>query len=99
MNGKQAEAGRRRRSQAEVERLVGEYETSGLGRLKFCAKHGLSLSTLNANPTLSFAYRTLPSNCQALHIVLSDRQTLSRDTGNGYVVVFLLRGRTATRSF
>src|SRR4051812_1895736 len=47
MNGKQAEAGRRRRSQAEVERLVAEYEGSGLGRLEFCAKHGLSLSTLN----------------------------------------------------
>jgi hypothetical protein len=47
MNAKQAEVARRRRSQAEVERLIGEYEASGLGRLEFCAKHGLSLSTLN----------------------------------------------------
>jgi transposase-like protein len=38
---------RRRRSQAEVERLVAEYEASGLGRQAFCKKHGLSLSTLN----------------------------------------------------
>ena len=38
---------RRRRSREEVERLVDEYETSGLGRQEFCKKHGLSLSTLN----------------------------------------------------
>ena len=38
---------RRRRSAEEVERLVAEYEASGLGRQEFCQKHGLSLSTLN----------------------------------------------------
>ena len=38
---------RHRRSQEEVERLVKEYEASGLGRQEFCNKHGLSLSTLN----------------------------------------------------
>ena len=30
-----------------MERLVAEYEGSGLGRQAFCNKHGLSLSTLN----------------------------------------------------
>jgi hypothetical protein len=38
--------GRRRRSHAEVERLVANYEASGLGRVEFCRKHRLSLSTL-----------------------------------------------------
>jgi hypothetical protein len=38
--------GRRRRSHAEVERLVANYESSGLGRVEFCRKHRLSLSTL-----------------------------------------------------
>lgn len=38
--------GRRRRSGAEVERLVADYESSGLGRVEFCRKHRLSLSTL-----------------------------------------------------
>jgi transposase-like protein len=47
MNGKQAEEGRRRRNRAEVERLVAEYEGSGLSRQAFCDEHGLSLSTLN----------------------------------------------------
>ena len=47
MNGKQSEGGPRRRSRAEVERLVAEFEASGLGRQEFCTKHGLSLSTLS----------------------------------------------------
>jgi hypothetical protein len=37
---------RRRRSRAEVEQLLAEYETSGLGRVEFCRRRGLSLSTL-----------------------------------------------------
>jgi transposase-like protein len=37
---------RRRRSRAEVEQLVADYESSGLGRAEFCRKHRLSLSTL-----------------------------------------------------
>lgn len=40
-------AGVRRRSRAEVDRLVAEYEASGLTRQEFCAKHGLSLVTLD----------------------------------------------------
>lgn len=47
MNGKQIEGVRHRRSREAVERLVREYEASGLGRQEFCDKHGLSLSTLN----------------------------------------------------
>jgi transposase-like protein len=37
---------RRRRSRAEVERLVAEYEASGLSREEFCQRHGLALATL-----------------------------------------------------
>jgi transposase-like protein len=47
MSAKQGEGERGRRSRTEVEQLVREYETSGLGRQEFCEKHGLSLSTLN----------------------------------------------------
>jgi hypothetical protein len=38
---------KRRRSRAEIEQLVGEYEASGLGRMAFCQQRGLSLSTLS----------------------------------------------------
>lgn len=36
----------RRRSRAEAEQVAGEYEGSGLSRIEFCRKHGLSLATL-----------------------------------------------------
>ena len=38
--------GRRRRNRAEAERLAAEYEASGLSRVEFCRKQGLSLATL-----------------------------------------------------
>ncbi len=46
MDEQQVVGDRRRRSRAEVEQLVAEYEASGLGRMEFCRKHGLSPSTL-----------------------------------------------------
>lgn len=47
VNTEQTEGVRRRRTRAEVEKLVAEYEGSGLGRQEFCDKQGLSLTTLN----------------------------------------------------
>ena len=41
-----AEVFRRRRSRAETEQLVAEYEVSGLSRVEFCRRKGLSLATL-----------------------------------------------------
>ena len=37
---------RHRRSRAEAEQLVAEYEASGLSRVEFCRRQGLSLATL-----------------------------------------------------
>ena len=37
---------RRRRSRAEAEQLVVEYEAGEMSREEFCRKHGLALSTL-----------------------------------------------------
>lgn len=39
--------GRVRRSRAEADRLVSEYEQSGLTRQQFCAGHGISKATLD----------------------------------------------------
>ncbi len=47
MSEEQVHQVRQRRSGAEVEKLVAEYEASGLGRTEFCRTHALSLSTLN----------------------------------------------------
>jgi hypothetical protein len=41
-------SGFRRRSRAEGERLVSEFEQSGLGRKEFCVTRGLSVHTLDA---------------------------------------------------
>jgi len=38
---------RKRRSRAEAERLVHEYEQSGMTRVAFCRQHGLSVATLD----------------------------------------------------
>ncbi|HEV2465194.1 MAG TPA: hypothetical protein VGT04_15410 [Acidobacteriaceae bacterium] len=38
---------KRRRSRAEAEQLVREYESSGLRRQAFCAERGLSLAVLD----------------------------------------------------
>ena len=42
----QVVAGQRRRGRAEAAQLVAEYEGSGLSRVEFCRKQGLSLATL-----------------------------------------------------
>ena len=46
MNEQQVVEVRRRRSRHEVERLVAEFEASGLNRSEFCRERGLGLSTL-----------------------------------------------------
>ena len=42
----QAVKTKRRRSRAEIQQLVAEFEVSGLGRMAFCQQRGVSLSTL-----------------------------------------------------
>jgi transposase len=43
----QALKSNRRRTRAEIQQLVAEYDASGLGRTTFCQQRGLSLSTLS----------------------------------------------------
>ena len=47
MNEPQVHRRSRRRSREEADRLVLEYEQSGLTRRLFCSEHGLSLATLD----------------------------------------------------
>jgi len=47
MNEQQAGTGSQRRSRAEVDQLVAEYETGELSKQEFCRRHGLTLATLN----------------------------------------------------
>jgi|SRR5271167_717968 len=52
---------RRRRTRQEVQRLVGEFGTSGLSRGEFCRIHGMTLSTLQRGLKRE---RTEPSDIQ-----------------------------------
>ena len=62
---------RRRRSRAEAGQLVAEYEASGLNRVEFCRKQGLSLATLaryrkrQAQDGSAFGNRWLPVEVSA----------------------------------
>jgi hypothetical protein len=47
MNAEQRVAVRRRRTRAEVEQLVAEFENSGMGRSEFCRSRGLSWGALD----------------------------------------------------
>jgi len=47
MTSEQGVAGRRRRTAAEIEQIVREFESSGLNRSQFCRRHGLTLGVLN----------------------------------------------------
>jgi hypothetical protein len=47
MNAEQRVEARRRRTRAEVEQLVAEFESSGMRQSEFCRSRGLSWGTLN----------------------------------------------------
>ena len=48
MSKEQTNVAARRRSRAEVDQLVAEFEASGLSRREFCQSRGLNVSTLDA---------------------------------------------------
>jgi len=51
-----------RRTRQEVQRLIGEFRTSGLSRGEFCRIHGMTLSTLQRGLKRE---RTKPSDIQS----------------------------------
>jgi transposase len=93
MNGKQTEGARRRRSRAEVEQLVAEYEASGLGRQEFCEKHGLSLSTLSRHRKRKQLQTESATAGRLIPVEISQaRQGDGSDRG-GELLVWLWSGR------
>lgn len=47
MTSEQGVAGKRRRTAAEIEQIVREFENSGLNRSQFCRQQGLTFGVLN----------------------------------------------------
>jgi hypothetical protein len=94
MQTKQSGGERRRRSQAEVEQLVRDYETSGLGRQEFCEKQGLALSTLNRHRRrMQLAVQSKASG-RLLPVEVSQAQPLVASPRSGELLVWLRNGRS-----
>jgi transposase-like protein len=93
MSGDQIEGRRRRRSRAEVEQLVAQYEGSGLRRQEFCERHGLSLSTLNRHRK-GRRRRAEPVTAERLVAVeISEAKQSSRGKHGSELLVLLASGR------
>ena len=60
-------SGRKRRSSAEIKRLVTEFQTSGLRQNEFCRNHGLALSSLQRQRILGDNARNPPSSRAPLY--------------------------------
>ena len=79
---------RRRRSRAEVEQLVSEFETSGLNRTEFCRAHGLSLSTLTRYRNRKSQQSGTATQTRLLAVELSEPGSgWSAGAGSGLAVV------------
>src|SRR4051795_1176262 len=90
-----SEAGvvRRRRSQAEVEALVAEFEASGLLREAFCGQRGLAVGTLDKYRRRG--HQGEPSSNGSIlpvEMLWSTGQNPNRDAGRDSVLVVELRG-------
>ena len=92
MNAKQSEGVRRRRTRAEVEKLVAEYETSGLGRQEFCQQRGLSLSTLSRHRKRKQLRTESPAANRLLAVEIEAKQVDASKPG-GELLVWLSSGR------
>ena len=90
-----SEAGvvRRRRSQAEVEALVSEFEASGLLREAFCRQRGLAVGTLDKYRRRVHKGQQLSNGSMLpVEVVWSTEQNANRDGGRDGVLVVELRG-------
>ena len=86
---------RRRRSRAEVEALVAEFESSGLKREAFCQRRGLAVGTLDKYRRRAQAgQRPSSGSMLPVEVVWSTAQSPASDPGrDGVLVVELRSGR------
>jgi hypothetical protein len=86
---------RRRRSRAEAEALVAEFEASGLKREAFCRQRGLAVGTLDKYRRRTHAGRRSSGGPMLpVEVVWSPAQSPTSDIGrDGVLVVELRSGR------
>ena len=93
MNEAKQMEGQRRRTRAEVEKLVSEYEASGLGRQEFCEKHGLSLTTLNRHRKRKQRQAEAPTRARLIPVEVSELKQPGVSRPRSELVVCLSNGR------
>jgi hypothetical protein len=89
----EAVVGRRRRSPAEAEALVAEFEASGLLREAFCRQRGLAVGTLDKyRRRVHKGQQSGGGSMLPVEVVWSNGQNPSRDGARDGVLVVELRG-------
>jgi hypothetical protein len=84
--------GRRRRSRAEAEALVAEFEAGGLKREAFCRQRGLAVGTLDKYRRRAQAVRRSSGGpILPVEVIWSTAQTPASDSGGDSVLVVELR--------
>jgi hypothetical protein len=83
---------RRRRTRAEAEQVAGEYEGSGLSRVEFCRRHGLSLATLARYRKRQAQGKAAPGN-RWLAVEVAGADSTRESWGNSGLAVALPGGR------
>lgn len=79
---------RRRRSRAEAEALVAEFEASGLMREAFCRQRGLAVGTLDKyRQRVRGGWRSVAGAMLPVEVIGSSVQSASRDSGLDSVLV------------
>jgi hypothetical protein len=89
----EAGVGRRRRTQAEAEALVVEFEASGLIREAFCEQRGLAVGTLDKyRRRVHKVQQSSKGSMLPVEVVWSTGQNPNRDAEREGVLVVDLRG-------
>lgn len=93
MSEKQLGGARRRRSRAEVDQLVAEYEASGLTRQEFCVRHGLTLATLDRyRKRRQQRHESSSADSRFIRVELSGAKQVA-DDGSSDLIVLLSNAR------
>ncbi len=93
MNEKQAGVIAGRRSRAEVDQLVAEYEAEGLSRQEFCRKHGLALGTLDRYRRRRRVPAKKTGESRWVAVEVSGAKPMDSSAPGGALAVVLTNGR------
>lgn len=93
MTEEQSVTGKKRRTAAEIERIVREYESSGLNRSQFCRQQDLTLGVLNRYLRLLATSGSGGSGDGLVAVELAGQKLGGERSASSGLAVVLARGR------